>query len=96
MPAETVEGRPLLIAGEWFAPMMIDEPGVGERVRGELFAIERTRLAALDALESIGKPGNLRKRIRVAMADGRRCSALDYMKEALSRRARACRTARLL
>jgi gamma-glutamylaminecyclotransferase len=76
-PAETVEARPLLIAGEWFAPMLIDEPGVGESVHGELFAIERTRLA----LEAIGKPGNLRKRIRVAMANGRRCSALAYMKE---------------
>jgi gamma-glutamylaminecyclotransferase len=79
--AETVEPRPLLIAGKWFAPMMIDEPGAGERVRGELFGIERAQLLALDVLESIGKPGNLRKRIRIATADGRRCSAFAYMKE---------------
>jgi gamma-glutamylaminecyclotransferase len=44
---------PMFVAGPWFAPMMLHQPGKGLRVRGELYRIADARLAAIDAIESI-------------------------------------------
>jgi gamma-glutamylaminecyclotransferase len=55
-----VERYPMMVAGRWYAPMMLHEPGVGRRVTGELYEVDDEMLGALDALESIGKPGNYR------------------------------------
>lgn len=72
----------MLIAGPWFAPMMLDEAGAGHRVAGELYAIGQARLQAIDALESIGRPGNLRRRIRVEPSQGGLAvAAFVYMKD---------------
>jgi gamma-glutamylaminecyclotransferase len=56
----TVERFRMFIAGPWFAPMMLNRPGSGLRVRGELYEIEDAQLAIIEALESIGQPGNER------------------------------------
>jgi gamma-glutamylaminecyclotransferase len=40
--------------------MMLDQPGTGRRVRGELYEPDDARLRAIDMMESIGQPGNLR------------------------------------
>lgn len=78
---QTTEPFPMLIAGPWFAPMMLDQPGVGVRVSGELYEIDASRLPALDALESIGVPGNFRRLIEVRAIHGERGDqALAYMK----------------
>jgi len=61
----TVERFPLMVAGRWFAPMLLYEAGQGERVNGELYQVDDQRLAKLDALESVGHPGNYRFRIAV-------------------------------
>jgi gamma-glutamylaminecyclotransferase len=75
----TVERLPMLIAGRWYAPMMLNEPGRGLRVEGELFAIGRARLRHLDGLESVGEPGNLRVEIEVEReGSGDICRALAY------------------
>ena len=58
--AVTAERYPLVIAGPWYAPMLLDEPGRGLRVDGELFEVAGDRLRHLDRLESVGKPGNFR------------------------------------
>jgi gamma-glutamylcyclotransferase (GGCT)/AIG2-like uncharacterized protein YtfP len=49
---------PMLIADPWFAPMMLLEPGAGHRVRGELYHVDETHLRRIDAVESVGIPGN--------------------------------------
>jgi gamma-glutamylaminecyclotransferase len=75
----TTERFPMVIAGPWFAPMMLHRPGEGHRVWGELYKIDEERLATLDVLESIGKPGNLRLEIAIDHATGR-STAYAYFK----------------
>ncbi len=85
----TVQRFPMLIAGPWFAPMMINEPGQGLRVQGELYEIDTDRLTRIDRLESVPLPGNLRLAIEIERDDGRTCMAIAYMKtRALARPAR--------
>lgn len=67
----TVERFPMFVAGPWFAPMMMNEPGCGLQVHGELYEVDDTRLAAIDALELVGKPGNFRVLIQVEALEGR-------------------------
>ena len=77
----TVERFPMFIAGPWYAPMMVNEPGIGEQVRGELYEVDDARLALLDRLESVGIQGNFRVVIEVeALAGSARRPALVYMK----------------
>lgn len=66
----TVEPYPMLIAGPRFAPMMLDEPGRGLRVAGELYEVSREQLDKLDALESVGQPGNERGLIAIEPLQG--------------------------
>lgn len=66
----TVERFPMLIAGSWFTPMMLDLPGTGFRVKGELYDIAESQLPLLDALGSVGLPGNFRKSIKICDGDG--------------------------
>jgi gamma-glutamylaminecyclotransferase len=61
----TVERFPLVVAGPWFAPMMLDQPGLGLQIRGELYEIDASGLAKLDVLESVGQPGNFRRMVQV-------------------------------
>lgn len=61
----TVERLPLVIAGRWFAPMLLDEPGQGCRIKGELLEVDADRLRQPDALDSVGSPGNLRKLLEI-------------------------------
>ena len=37
--AQTKKAYPMVIAGQWFAPMMFDEPGTGSIVSGELYEL---------------------------------------------------------
>lgn len=68
--ARTVQRYPMHIAGPWFGPMMLDEPGGGHRVEGELFEVEEARMPRLDELESVGEPGNIRREMDVEPAGG--------------------------
>ena len=63
----TLEAYPLVIGGRWFSPYLIDEPGQGQRVFGELFAIDSAGLALLDGMEGVGRAGGYR-RISVIVA----------------------------
>jgi gamma-glutamylaminecyclotransferase len=77
----TIQPYPMFVAGPWFAPMILNQPGIGLRVRGELYEIDNERLADIDTLESIGKPGNLRVVIEVEPLDGGSpVSTFAYMK----------------
>jgi gamma-glutamylaminecyclotransferase len=78
---ETAEPYPLVIAGSFFGPMMLDRPGEGLRVRGELFEIDADRLPVLDALEDVGKAGSFRTELRVVpLGGGLPVEALGFMK----------------
>ena len=71
----------MFVAGKWFAPMMLNEPGRGHRVTGELYDNEGWRLRRIDALESVGIPGNFRTLAWVSPNDGSApCQAIIYMK----------------
>ncbi|MCV0397922.1 MAG: gamma-glutamylcyclotransferase [Rhizobiaceae bacterium] len=77
----TQKRYPLLIAGPWFAPMMLNEPGVGYQIMGELYKVGTKALEKLDRLESVGEPGNFRATIEVEPIEGGfPCLALAYMK----------------
>lgn len=79
--ARTVHHYPMLVAGPWFAPMMLTQEGTGMRVQGELYKVDDAGLARLDALESVGQPGNLRVPIAVERIKSREtCEALAFMK----------------
>lgn len=72
---------PMLIAGPWFAPMVLNEPGVGRQLKGELYEVEDSALSNLDRLESVGKPGNFRELVEVEpIAGGPAIPAFVYMK----------------
>jgi gamma-glutamylaminecyclotransferase len=73
----TVERYPMLIAGPRFAPMMLHEPGVGLHVLGELYEVEDRQLVSLDALESVGTPGNFRILVQLEAVD-RSCRSWAY------------------
>jgi membrane protein len=79
----TVERFPMLVAGPWFAPMMLNEPGTGHQVHGELYDVDPVRLATIDLLESVPEPGNLRVHIEVQTPDGQTVSAFAYVKSAV-------------
>ena len=77
----TLERFPLVIAGPWFTPMILNQPGSGLRIEGEVYEVDRDRLALIDRLESVPKPGNLRVPIEVESCDGNIvCTAFAYMK----------------
>lgn len=80
---ETIESYPLYIAGSFYGPMMLDRPGEGLRVRGELFEIEEDRLSVLDELEDIGEEGSFRTTLDVApVGGGVSTVAIGFMKTA--------------
>src|SRR4051812_30191712 len=80
----TVARYPMRVAGPRFAPMVLNEPGRGLRLAGELYAVDRAHLARLDRLEGIGRPGSCRVPIAIApVGGGPRRHALVYTKAAL-------------
>ena len=81
LDCRTVERFPMFIAGPWYAPMLMNEPGSGRQVRGELYEVDDAGLARLDGLESVGRPGNWRILTEVEALDGSgRWSAFVYVK----------------
>lgn len=77
----TVERFPMFIASAWYAPMMMNEPGLGCQIVGELYQVDHQRLLLIDQIESVGLPGNFRVRILVkALDQGTVCFANAYMK----------------
>jgi len=65
--ARTQDAFPLVIAGRWRTPYMLQDAGNGVPINGELFAVTADALEALDRLEKVGEPGGyVRQMILVA------------------------------
>jgi gamma-glutamylaminecyclotransferase len=78
---ETVEPYPLYVAGAIYGPMMLDRPGEGLHVRGELFEVDEVRLRVLDELEAVGQKGSFRSVIQIApVGGGAPSTAIGFMK----------------
>lgn len=67
----TLDRLPLLLVGERHVPWLLDAPGEGERIAGEVYEVDAAALAAMDELEGVGQPdGYHRKTIGVRAAEG--------------------------
>ncbi|HET7524366.1 MAG TPA: gamma-glutamylcyclotransferase family protein [Burkholderiaceae bacterium] len=80
----TLDRFPLWLVGERHVPWLIDSPGDGERVAGEVYEVDEAALAAMDELEGVGQPdGYHRKTIRVCSTDDDAEQSVQiYMKHA--------------
>lgn len=77
----TRERHPLYLVGERHVPWLIDSPGTGEQVAGEVYAVDAAALAAMDELEGVGRAdGYERRPLRVCADDGRELAVQAYMK----------------
>ena len=61
----TCERYPLHLVGERHSPWMVNLPGKGHAVAGQVFAVDDEVLAAMDRLERVAEPDGYR---RVAIA----------------------------
>lgn len=57
----TRERYPLYLVGERHSPWLIDRPGEGDRVAGEVFDVDQATLDAMDVLERIHEPDGYRR-----------------------------------
>ncbi len=60
---ETVQPYPLYIVGERRLPWLLDRPGQGLPVRGEVYTVSDAALQAMDALERVQDPGWYERRV---------------------------------
>ncbi|HYP70984.1 MAG TPA: gamma-glutamylcyclotransferase family protein, partial [Variovorax sp.] len=57
----TKDRYPFYLVGERHSPWLVDQPGEGERVVGQVFEVDKVALAAMDALERIHEPDGYRR-----------------------------------
>ena len=84
-----VEGRfrtrerfPLYLVGERHVPWMLESPGEGEHVAGELYDVDAEALAAMDRLERVGEPDGYQRVTIMVESDGASQEAFAYLKPA--------------
>ena len=58
---ETLQAYPLHLVGERHSPWLVDAPGEGVPVRGQLFRVDDAVLAEMDTLERISQPDGYRR-----------------------------------
>ncbi|MEM7563528.1 MAG: gamma-glutamylcyclotransferase family protein [Pseudomonadota bacterium] len=77
----SLEAFPLVVANRYYSPVLIDEPGSGSSVYGELFCVSQSLLDYLDEIESVGRPGGYhRSDIDIRLANDEIISAFAYFK----------------
>ena len=85
-PHRTVQAFPLLVVrlpNEDRAPWLVDQPGEGHRVMGQVFEVDDDALQAMDVFEEVGLPtGYVRVSIDLSPADADqpRLQAWCYLK----------------
>jgi gamma-glutamylaminecyclotransferase len=57
----TTECYPLYLVGERHSPWLINMPGEGKRIYGQVFQVDDDALAAMDKLERIHEPDGYRR-----------------------------------
>ena len=78
----TAQPYPLYLVGERHTPWMIDAPGEGHRIGGEVFRVDADALAQMDVLEGAAHPDGYRRRVIVVhAAAGDPLTACAYVKE---------------
>jgi gamma-glutamylaminecyclotransferase len=78
----TVQPHPLYLMGTRHVPWMIDTPGSGEHVSGELYAVNAAALAAMDELEGVGLADGYHRKAMQVRSDAEVMLAHVYMKHA--------------
>lgn len=81
----TRERWPLYLVGERHSPWMVDQPGQGEQVAGQVFEVDDAVLAAMDALERIAEPDGYRRVLVDVQSDAADAALLQvfaYLKPA--------------
>ena len=74
----TVENYPLVLIGHRYVPCMINAPGEGEPIEGELYEVDNDCLKRLDALERIKKPDGYRRlKINIRSVEKHNAVALE-------------------
>ncbi|GJN22622.1 hypothetical protein PR202_gb10205 [Eleusine coracana subsp. coracana] len=76
--AATTASRLPLVCGPYRVPFLLNLPGSGHRVAGELYAVTPRGLARLDELEGVSRAHYERLPISVHLAEGARVDALAY------------------
>jgi gamma-glutamylaminecyclotransferase len=78
----TQERHPLYLVGARHVPWMIDSPGSGEHVAGEVYEVDDAALAALDLLEGVGRPDGYHRKAFNVRSDTEVLLVQVYMKHA--------------
>lgn len=68
---ETAECYPLYLVGPFFLPWLVQDPGQGFRVAGQLYEVDAEALARMDALERIDEP-NWYERVEIGVRERHR------------------------
>ncbi|TVU44197.1 hypothetical protein EJB05_03632, partial [Eragrostis curvula] len=76
--AATTAPRLPLVCGPYRVPFLLNLPGSGHRVAGELYAVTPRGLARLDELEGISRAHYERLPISVLLAEGTQVDAVAY------------------
>jgi len=78
----TLEAYPLYLVGQRYSPWMMDAPGKGSNVTGELYLVDDQQLKQLDRLERIHADDGYRRRmIRVKRSPiGQPQTVMCYLK----------------
>ena len=79
---KTVTPYPLYLVGERHSPWLLDEPGAGNCVFGELYRVDLETLVAMDRLERVSEPDGYRRKLLELEGDERQVlSAYAYLKQ---------------
>ena len=76
----TLLAFPMFVAGVVYGPMMLDQPGRGLQVRGELYHVTPEELDAVDHAEGNNLPGNFRKPVALLTETRAQTQAFGFFK----------------
>ena len=75
---KTLHKFPLYLVGERFSPWMINSPGNGHQVLGQVFTVDQKSLAKMDKLERIEEPDGYR-RIKLAVVNKQSAEQIEVL-----------------